>query len=228
MLTFESNARGLPLETAIPVRVATANRSKGYLIATYDGPEITGQTFAFQVDAKSFAMQVIAHSIMPPNTLRLEPLDDAAAAEILETLAELLGSKPKPTMSLAPITIPVDLSDELEVFCLRLASNCTGVRPIYAKHVAAYGELLPYLFVGEVARHLEEVAAQNRSLARAWLEWIESELATASPRVENIIGAGFVENLPYPQFDPQQVAAMLPLRLLAVYEVIFGPPAAGA
>jgi hypothetical protein len=90
------------LETAIPVRVATSNRSKGYLIATYDGPEITDGSFVFLVDAQSFPMRVIAHSTMPPNTLRLEPLDDAAA-DVLERLEELLGSNPRPTMSLAPI-----------------------------------------------------------------------------------------------------------------------------
>jgi hypothetical protein len=87
-------------------------------------------------------------------------------------------------------------------FVLRLVEEFPHLAPALDEHlVDNFGELLPYLFMGEVAQRVA-VERQDTAMeaeAGRLLDFLEREFATSEgSSIRDLILAGFVESLPYP------------------------------
>lgn len=80
-----------------------------------------------------------------------------------------------------------------------------------------FGEMLPHLFLGDVADHVVSLSqapsSDDRVAAlhelRAILDAIETGYATGPPDVQELIAASFLENLPTNNFPGSEVRKML-------------------
>ena len=91
----------------------------------------------------------------------------------------------------------------------RLVAEFPELDPVMAEHLSDQeGELLPYLFLADVARWAQRTYADDQATVGRMVDWLESEFTRAEPAEKDLIGLGFVETLPF----PPEGAAML-LRL---------------
>lgn len=70
---------------------------------------------------------------------------------------------------------------------------------VMSEHLADQeGELLPYLFMADVARWAQETYPADPRLVGDVVDWLEREFVRAAAAEKDLIGLGFVETLPYP------------------------------
>lgn len=80
------------------------------------------------------------------------------------------------------------------------------------------GELLPYVFMADVARWLHEQSARSPDRVEQALAWLEARFSSGGFDVRNLIDVGILEMLPgLPEGEP--ILAMLPADLRARAEV---------
>ena len=83
------------------------------------------------------------------------------------------------------------------------------LEPVMVQHLADQeGELLPYLFMADVARWADSSLTQDPETVGRLLDWLESEFTLAEPAEKDLIGLGFVETIPSP---PEGSALLLRL-----------------
>ena len=90
-----------------------------------------------------------------------------------------------------------DMSRSTEDFVKNLVAALPQLEVIYREHLADNDELLPHVFMGEIARL---VLADVKNAERAgWLstllELLESGLCSGRSEIAELIGVSFVENL---------------------------------
>ena len=111
-------------------------------------------------------------------------------------------------------------------FVMRLIDRAPELRSNLDRHLADEdGELMPYLFMGEVAEWLSATSAQRQARACDVLAWLEAEYVGGDFEVRNLIDVGIVEMLPAaPGGDP--VLNLLPehLRQRASVAGLLDPP----
>jgi hypothetical protein len=70
---------------------------------------------------------------------------------------------------------------------------------VMVEHLADQdGELLPYLFMADVARWADSSLAQDPDTVGRLLDWLDREFTAAKPVEKDLIGLGFVETIPSP------------------------------
>lgn len=68
-----------------------------------------------------------------------------------------------------------------------------------AEHQAEQeGELLPYLFMADVARWAQASVASDPTTVGQLVDWLDREFTAAEPAEKDLIGLGFVETIPSP------------------------------
>ena len=91
-------------------------------------------------------------------------------------------------------------------FIGRLCVAFPTLRALREEHERDVGELLPYLFLGDVTRHAVALHGRGTPHAREELaslcRFLEREYVAGSERVRTLIALGFLENLAGPP-DPQ-------------------------
>ena len=93
------------------------------------------------------------------------------------------------------------------------------LRPLLDEHLADQdGELLAYLFMGDVAAWLHGTSASSPDRANEVLTWLENEFVAGDFAVRNLIDVGIVEMLPAMP-EGRQVLMMLPSELRSRAEV---------
>ena len=99
-------------------------------------------------------------------------------------------------------------------FVMRLIDRAPELRSHLDRHLADEdGDLMPYLFMGEVAQWLSATSMQHQVHACDVLAWLEAEYVGGDFEVRNLIDVGIVEMLPAtPGGDP--VLHLLPKHLL--------------
>jgi hypothetical protein len=91
----------------------------------------------------------------------------------------------------------------------RIVAAFPQLVPVMADHVADQeGELLPYLFMADVARWAQATYPSDPALVGDLVDWLEHEFVRAAAAEKDLIGLGFVETLPYP---PEGSALLLRL-----------------
>ncbi|MBL0749275.1 hypothetical protein [Nocardioides baculatus] len=92
---------------------------------------------------------------------------------------------------------------------LRLVDDFPLLAPLMADHLADQGgELLPYLFLPDVARWAQDLLTDDPVTVGAVTDWLEREFVHAEAPEKDLIGLGFVEAIPYP---PEGAALLLRL-----------------
>ena len=78
----------------------------------------------------------------------------------------------------------------------RLAVEFPRLDPIMAEHLTDQeGELLPYLFMADVARWAQATYRSDPVAVGALVDWLEREFVSAAAAERDLIGLGFVETL---------------------------------
>jgi hypothetical protein len=102
------------------------------------------------------------------------------------------------------------MSATLITFAERLAASFEEMRPVLVEHKKDnFGEVLPHVFMGDVARFaLREFAetcngpAHNRAKAelvlRSLFAFLETAYESEDPEIQELISVSFLENLPRP------------------------------
>jgi hypothetical protein len=95
--------------------------------------------------------------------------------------------------------------------------------PLLQEHLVDNGgEVLPHLFISDVARWLSANAGQQPDTARAVLSWLESERSCGYSDVDNLIDVSLVEMLPRPGEPGAEVRGLLGPLLAAEAERLSG------
>ena len=76
------------------------------------------------------------------------------------------------------------------------------------------GELLAYLFMGDVAQWLHQQSISSPVRTGEVLAWLESQFSAGTFDERNLIDVGIIEMLP-PRPEGEAILAMLPPELLA-------------
>lgn len=88
------------------------------------------------------------------------------------------------------MTVETDLTN-------RLVGTFPELRAELDEHLADQeGELLPYVFMADVARWLDRHRTTNRDRVNELLEWLEREYVSGNFDERNLIDVGVVEMLP--------------------------------
>ena len=91
----------------------------------------------------------------------------------------------------------------------RLVDEFATLEPLLTAHRKDHdGELLPYLFLPDVARWAQHTVATDPGLVGEVADWLEHEFVQAEPPEKDLIGLGFVEPIPFP---PEGAALLLRL-----------------
>ena len=86
-----------------------------------------------------------------------------------------------------------------EVLATRLVDTFPDLTPVMEGHLADQeGELLPYLFMADVARWAHASYQEEPVLVGSVADWLEDEFVAAAPAEKDLIGLGFVETIPFP------------------------------
>jgi hypothetical protein len=101
---------------------------------------------------------------------------------------------------------PVALIDELSM-------RVHGLDALRTAHVAYYGELLPHVLFGDIARWAQENVDSERVAVRETLNALETAWESSDDEVRNLIAVSFLDNLDQGSF----VVDILPPELAVAY-----------
>ena len=91
----------------------------------------------------------------------------------------------------------------------RLVDEFPDLQPVMDEHLSDQeGELLPYLFLADVARWAQATYPTGQALVGRMVDWLEREYTSAEPAEQDLIGLGFVEAISFP---PEGAALLLRL-----------------
>lgn len=100
----------------------------------------------------------------------------------------------------------------------RLVASFPRLQPALLEHLSANDELLPHVFMGDVARHVTDsylfANACDGSL-RALLDWLEEEFAGGGAEKQELLAVSFVESLPRADEQGRGIVECLGPRLRA-------------
>lgn len=86
-----------------------------------------------------------------------------------------------------------------EILARQLVDEFPELSPVMVEHLRDQeGELLPYLFLADVARWAQAEYSSKTSLVGRLVDWLDAEFASADPAEKDLIGLGFVEVIPFP------------------------------
>lgn len=81
----------------------------------------------------------------------------------------------------------------------RLVDDVPSLAPLMSEHRADQdGELLPYLFLPDVARWAQGSIHDDPDTVGSVVDWLENEFTRAEPAEKDLIGLGFVEAIAFP------------------------------
>ena len=81
----------------------------------------------------------------------------------------------------------------------QLIAEVPDLEPVMEEHLTDQeGELLPYLFLADVARWAQTTFASDPAAVGRAVDWLELEFARAEADEKDLIGLGFVEATPVP------------------------------
>ena len=81
----------------------------------------------------------------------------------------------------------------------RLAADFPMLLPLMEEHLADQeGELLPYLFMADVARWANASYVEHPDVVGGLIDWLEREFEEAAAPEKDLIALGFVEAIPFP------------------------------
>ena len=81
----------------------------------------------------------------------------------------------------------------------RLAADFPLLAPVMEEHLADQeDELLPYLFMADVARWANANYVEHPDVVGAVIDWLEREFQEAAGPEKDLIALGFVEAIPFP------------------------------
>jgi hypothetical protein len=110
------------------------------------------------------------------------------------------------------------LSRATVAFATEVAGLAPSLSALFEEHVTAnFGEVLPHLFLSDVARRVNELVRAvssgggnaARSELKSILDALETGYATGPHDVQELIAASFLENLPYASEPGSEVRGML-------------------
>lgn len=79
----------------------------------------------------------------------------------------------------------------------QVAATHPGLETLRLEHLAFHGEVLPYLYMADVARWAtEEYVSGDRSNVQRLLTLLEHLFASGSDESRNLVVIGFVESMP--------------------------------
>ncbi len=91
----------------------------------------------------------------------------------------------------------------------RLVTAFPALSPLLAEHRADQdGEILPYLFLADVARWAQHTFPAHPDMVGDLVDWLDREFVGAEAAQKDLIGLGFVEAIPFP---PRGAALLLRL-----------------
>lgn len=80
---------------------------------------------------------------------------------------------------------------------IRLVDDFAELSPVMEEHLEDQeGELLPYLFMADVARWAHAHVSPEAHAVGRLVDWLEVEFDVAQPAEKDLIGLGFVEAIP--------------------------------
>ncbi len=86
-----------------------------------------------------------------------------------------------------------------ESLARQLVVEFPALSPVMEEHLEDQeGELLPYLFMADVARWAYASYRSDSSSVGRLVDWLDAEFAAADPVEKDLIGLGFVEAIPSP------------------------------
>lgn len=93
----------------------------------------------------------------------------------------------------------MDTRTPSENLAIRLVDEFAELAPVMEEHLEDQeGELLPYLFMADVARWAHARYSVEEDLVGRVVDWLDNEFLVAQPAERDLIGLGFVETLPFP------------------------------
>jgi hypothetical protein len=110
------------------------------------------------------------------------------------------------------------VSTATDDFSRRIASAVTPLNSILRDHLEYFGELLPHVLFGDIARWTQEAlgTAPRSPWVSRLIELLDSGYADEGDDVRELIVVSFLENL----FDEPALAAVLGPHLQPVYQEI--------
>ena len=96
-----------------------------------------------------------------------------------------------------------------------LVSSFPELGPMLDEHKADFDEILPTLFMADVARWAAAHVADQRGRVSELTDWLESHYVADTDEVNNLIGVGFVESLPRHDEPGAEVLGLLGPELSA-------------
>jgi len=105
-----------------------------------------------------------------------------------------------------------------ELWIERLVQAVPSLMPLYAEHRADYDEVLPHVFVGDVARYVTRKIAGNESGepggmhhrdAVDILRVLDEALTTADPDLLELVSVSFLENIDWESSEGQSIRSAI-------------------
>lgn len=86
-----------------------------------------------------------------------------------------------------------------ESMAIRVVEEFPALTPVMEEHLKDQeDELLPYLFMADLARWAQSRLSSDAELVGRLVDWLEIEFESAQPAEKDLIGLGFVEAIPFP------------------------------
>lgn len=100
-----------------------------------------------------------------------------------------------------------------------LCAEVPALQPLWAEHLNEnYGELLPHVFLADVARFAVaslQGPPDQATVAQSIVMFLERAFAAGDPDVQELIGVSFIENLPRDEEPGHEIRRLLGPHLLA-------------
>ncbi len=109
-----------------------------------------------------------------------------------------------------------------ELWIERLVQAVPRLMPLYTEHRADYDEVLPHVFVGDVARYVaqefagiesDELRGKQQGDAVEVLRILDEALTTGDPDLMELVSVSFLENIEWERPEGQSIRSALGPRL---------------
>lgn len=109
---------------------------------------------------------------------------------------------------------------DLEDFVRQFVAGSPALKPLLQQHSADYLEILPHVFLSELANWALTAwqVPERRAVVEEVLRRLEAEFAEGAPRIKEFIATGFLESLPPPGTSGQEISRQLGPQLRAEWE----------
>ena len=117
------------------------------------------------------------------------------------------------------------MTDAYSRFPARLRAAVPSFAELFDEHLAANGEVLPHVLLGELVRHLSSEAVQHGSTSlalRQAIELLDVTINDPDPRLQELVVVSFLENLDPDLRGIEVIRSMLSPRLNDEYSIYWG------